>query len=533
VTRTDTAPAAAQARAFWEHPLLLAALVLAATVPVLLTDVPPLTDLPSHMGRYRVQLGIDSSPWLHRYFGFEWGLIGNLGVDLLIIPMAKLFGLELGVKLIVAAIPALTVAGLLLVAREVHGRIPSTAFFVLPVAYSFPFQFGFVNFALSVALALLAFALWVRLGRADRDNLRALLFIPLSCLIWVCHTFGWGLLGVLAFAAETAAHRARGASLPMSAVRGAFGCLPLTPPVLLMLLWRSGTVSGRTLDWFNWPVKLGYVLQALRERWIIWDMAGVALLVLLPFIAPGPFRHRFDRTLGLAAFCLAAVYILLPRILFGSAYADMRLAPFMLAAAVLSIRAIHPDRMRMAQWIAAAGILFFATRLAVTAAAFVQLDRGYDRQLAAVEHIAPGSRVLIQANIPCQGQWNAARLDHLGSMAIVRRDAFTNDQFAMAGAQLLKIRYRGGSPWINDPSQMVRPRHCDANVESDLGGTLSAFPRHAFDYLWMMDFPRELWPRRPDLIPVWQGEAGVLYRVDASATAASDTPKGRVPLPTR
>jgi hypothetical protein len=72
------------------------------------------------------------------------------------------------VKLIVITIPAMTVAGLLWIAREVHGRIPATALFALPLAYAFPFHFGFVNFALSMALALLAFGWWLRLARLGK-----------------------------------------------------------------------------------------------------------------------------------------------------------------------------------------------------------------------------------------------------------------------------------------------------------------------------------------------------------------------------
>ena len=33
-----------------------------------------------------------------------------------------------------------------------------------------PFLFGFVNFALSMALAFLAFGLWLRLGRLDEPG---------------------------------------------------------------------------------------------------------------------------------------------------------------------------------------------------------------------------------------------------------------------------------------------------------------------------------------------------------------------------
>ena len=42
----------------------------------------------------------------------------------------------------------MTVAGFLWVAREVHGRVPPTAFFALPFIYGYPFLFGFVNFTL-------------------------------------------------------------------------------------------------------------------------------------------------------------------------------------------------------------------------------------------------------------------------------------------------------------------------------------------------------------------------------------------------
>ena len=93
-------------------------------------------------------------------------------------PLGRLIGLEAAVKLIVLCIPPMTVAGFLWVAREVHHRIPPTAMFALPFAYSHPFMFGFVNFALSVALAFLAFGLWLHLGarkrlRAAGDPVRA------------------------------------------------------------------------------------------------------------------------------------------------------------------------------------------------------------------------------------------------------------------------------------------------------------------------------------------------------------------------
>src|SRR5690348_616393 len=185
------ADARQEARARWESRTCIALVVLATMVPLLYPVVPPLVDLFGHMGRYRVELDLRSSSWLQQYYNYHWAAIGNLGVDLLIIPLGKLLGLEPAVKLIVITIPPLTAIGFLWVAREVHGRIPPTVLFALPFIYGFPFMFGFVNFALSVALAFLAFGLWLRLGRLDRTVLRELLFVPLSIIIFFCHTYGW------------------------------------------------------------------------------------------------------------------------------------------------------------------------------------------------------------------------------------------------------------------------------------------------------------------------------------------------------
>ena len=112
--------------AWWQTRWFVVAAALIACIPLIYPQIPPIVDLPGHMGRYRVQLDRGTYPWLSDWYRFDWSLIGNLGIDLLIEPLAPLIGLEPAVKLIVMTIPMLTVAGLLLIAREVHGRVPPT-----------------------------------------------------------------------------------------------------------------------------------------------------------------------------------------------------------------------------------------------------------------------------------------------------------------------------------------------------------------------------------------------------------------------
>ena len=54
-------------------------MALLSMVPLLWPDIPPLVDLPGHMGRYRVQLDLHTYPWLTDWYNFQWQLIGNLG----------------------------------------------------------------------------------------------------------------------------------------------------------------------------------------------------------------------------------------------------------------------------------------------------------------------------------------------------------------------------------------------------------------------------------------------------------------------
>src|SRR3954467_1672400 len=98
----------------WGETRLCIALVVAATMlPLLYPPIPPLVDLFGHMGRYRVELDLHQSVWLQRYFNYHWAAIGNLGVDLLVLLLAPIVGLEPAVKLIVLAIPPLTAVGFL------------------------------------------------------------------------------------------------------------------------------------------------------------------------------------------------------------------------------------------------------------------------------------------------------------------------------------------------------------------------------------------------------------------------------------
>ncbi len=501
------------ARPWWESRLCLSLVVLATMLPLLYPPVPPLVDLFGHMGRYRVELDLDRSPWLQQYYDYHWAAIGNLGVDLLVIPFGKLLGLEAAVKLIVIAIPPLTAAGFLWVAREVHGRIPPTVFFAMPFIYGFPFLFGFVNFALSVAFAFLAFGLWLRLGRLGRTVIREWLFVPISLVVFFTHTYGWGLLGLMCFSADAVRLHDKGRTWWRAGIEAALRTSVMALPILVMLVWRSEAHGGQTVDWFDWKVKWRWIYSALRDQWKWFDIGSLCAAALVFFYALVSRKLTLSRNLAFSAIVLAASFAIIPRIVFGSAYADMRLVPYLMAVVFLAIRFKGaPDR-RTAQVLAVLGLVFFSTR---TVANTISLGfSGWDQKakLAAIDVMPRGARVISLVGMPCTEFWPPLRNGHLGAMVIVRRDGFSNDQWLLEGVNLLDLKYRAAGYFAADPSQLVRPNRCRDPLHRTIDDSLAALPRNDFDYVWLIDVPPYDHSLIAGLQPVWRGPGSILYRL--------------------
>jgi hypothetical protein len=498
---------------WWETRGFAAAVMLAAMIPLLWPAVPPLTDLPGHIGRYRVAMDLAGSPVLQRYYDFHWTLVGNLGVDLIVVPLGRLIGLEPAVKLIVLLIPPLTVGGMLVLARQIHGRIPPTALLALPLAFAWPFQFGFVNYCLATSLCLYAAALWLRLGGAGRLRLRAVLFLVISFLIWLCHAMAWGAFGLTIFAFELIAARDAGKSWPRSLLAAALGCLPLAVPLAITALWWTSGPSGVT----GWPwglvAKAYFLIAVLRNHLLVFDL--LCTVVIYTAIAFGLLRDhlRIEPRMGLAALLVFAAFAAMPNILLGAAYADMRLLPYALTIAVLGIDTTKRLSPRRGRTLALAAAALFALRMADQTWSYVVIDRGWQEQAAAIERMPPGARVFALAAVECNNVWSSRRMHHLDGFAIARREAFTNGQWPMPGGKLLTIIYLPARGFDLDPSQLMWPDECqDRGMR--LPDVLARLPRGAFDYLWLIDLEPERQPSDPGLVPVWRGpDRGVLYRI--------------------
>lgn len=504
--------------AWWQRrPVALAAIVL-ATVPLLYPAIPPLTDMLGHIGGYRILAEAGRAP-LAQHYAVHWAWIGNLGVEGLVLALHPLLDVEPAAHLVVAMIPALTVAAMLWVSREAHGRVSASAGFALPLAYALPFQLGFVNFALAAALALAGLALWIRLARTRADWVRIVVLAVAAGPVWLCHSFGWAMLGLFVLGAEWVIRGRRGERGWRRFVLSALACAPMAWPQALAML--GGTpMQGDTGDWFDVAAKAQWIASLLRERWKVYDVACVIVLALVLWMAVRSPRLRFDPLLGVPALLGLAAFVLTPRLFAGGAYVDMRILPYAVALGLLAIRAEG----EIARRLAIGGAAFFGLRLATSTVALALFAQGQAAELAAVQHIPPGAAVLSLIAEPSTADWNNPRLSHVAGIAVERRRVFTNEQWAIAGQQLIAPRHPAAAPFDRDPSQLVFPKG-EPYAQTDFDSAIARFDRGTFDYVWTVGFP----PGRAyarDLTPIWSNARSALYRV-GRRTPLSPTPPAR------
>lgn len=507
-------------RGRWSY-IAFAALVAISLVPLLAVGLPPLSDLYGHMGRYVIQTDLANRPELARYYAFEWKVIGNLGVDLLVEVLHSRLGLEGAVKTSVIATQLLAATGILAISRQVHGRITPFAILALPLIYGFPFNFGFLNFSLAMALALVTFAAWLRLRQSAGRWSPHLLLAVAGPAIWLCHTYGWAFLGLMCGSAALADAIDR-KDRPQTLVLRVLGeCWPLLLPIIPMLAWRADTVGSKTGEW-SLLLKAFWLASPLRTGSIILDGLSLQIMIIFGYWALRNKWTQFDRRIAFAAIFCALAFLILPSRVFGSYFADMRLVPYMFALALLSI---STERFPVAtmRWMTAIALAFFIARSAITTVTYVEREKTMEQTLATLDSIPVGAHLATFAVQSCDGGWAPPLLWHVGSMALVRRNAIVNDQWEFPGMNLLEIRNPAAGYFARDPSQMAQPDHCKKPYYPQLTEVLRHLRRDAFTYVWVVgELPAQM-PEFADLRPLPHRGAGVLYKVTPPSLSNSTT----------
>ncbi|GHC85866.1 hypothetical protein [Novosphingobium pokkalii] len=509
----------------WLSPPAIALGILLICFPFFLVDVPPLIDVPGHMGAAAIEAAGPDSP-LGKYLGWKWVFTLNIGGDVLM----KVLGEPLGVlaagwwSTVIAT--ALFAGGCLATVRVVNPRGGHGAAWALMWVFSFPLLTGFLNYILGTGVSLCAFAAAVALERRPRD--RAGLLVVAQPLAMLCHAIGGLLLAVLvaanAFGREVDAlpqgwwRPSRWRSViathdwKAAAMRLVVLCWPLLATVLTIVLWKLfSPAPARSLNTWRWDQKGIWLGITLRDQSFWLDTITTAAAYLLLLVGP-LLGGRWNWQRGLPGLCVLILYVIIPSDINGSAFVDVRLLPPAMML-LLGLQDWSGARRRVALGVAYVGLVLLGLRTVVTTASFVDYADDYRQQLSALEHIEPGSRILTFVEHSClEESWRNTRRDHLASLASVYRQAWVNDNWAVPGLHMVVPRFRPARNFAADPSEFVWSRRCAAGRLRSIDSALRFAPVERVDYVWLIDTGL---PRNPDprLRLVWQQGRSLLFAV--------------------
>lgn len=166
--------------------ILIGALALFTAAPLFAVRFLPAVDLPIWIWQAHVLLHFSAySQW----YDLSWVPVPNFG-SLALVPLAAIFGPELGARVLMALYVCAMVASFAYLVRQLAGRPTATELLGPIFAYNIYFYWGFLSNIIGIPVLLYTWARLTRLGPTPgRRDLLAL--SALSTVAYLCHLVDW------------------------------------------------------------------------------------------------------------------------------------------------------------------------------------------------------------------------------------------------------------------------------------------------------------------------------------------------------
>jgi hypothetical protein len=409
-------------------------------VPIWLPSLPPLSDLYNHLARIHILAHRDEIALYAAFYGEDWGLMPNLALDSVGVPLLAVVDLATVAKLFLTLTVLLWHMGCTCLGRVLCGRFPRRAVVCGFFVYNQQFLHGYVNFSSGMGLALVTLALWL----SWRDRLASWRIAPLTALgaaVFLAHLSAFATLA-LAMAAMTAVRLVEKRRVSRDMLLAAVPLLPGTVAFFHGFLSRTGEGN---------PITYPPVIYNLRDSVTVLvgysptvdaiSLAAVAAMVALALWLRTGLHVR--REVLAAAATLAGAYWVCPSDIASGIEVNVRFALGAVTLLVLAVDVALPARVQNA--LLAGALALFSARTAVTAVHWIDLDREFQRHLDAFAAIEEGAALHNIYFYPTGRLFNATRvrglaLIHTPSFAAVTRHALVPTLYGLPGQQPLVHR---------------------------------------------------------------------------------------------
>jgi hypothetical protein len=429
--------------------LMLACLL----TPLILTEVPPLTDYPNHLARcYLLAFG-NSDPALRQMFSAHWQIIPNIGVDLILPKLMHVFPPLLAGRVMLALCLLIPTTGAIALSRAYFQRRSLWQIAAGFAAFNVLFLMGFMNFELSIGIAMWGAAAWIRY-REQNVAAAVVSAIILAPIVFFFHLFGFCFYALLVgsyefFVVFEKGLRTRSDARYAARRALAFGLAMVIPA----LLYRASPLEKVSFSpaWVSLPRKLYIAFDSILEYSSLFDLLIAASLVAFVVFCLMNGRARISKAGLICGTALLCVYLVTPVSFKGVYFVDTRL-PVMLGFMVFAGFMPRGLNYRERSVSVAFFIILFVARVALITNVWVDSQRDLTDLRQTIASVIPGSRVLAAdvkyidnpdwySNMPlCRRLPEVAPTYwHLASFVLLDRHAFWTNIFAEESQQPIAI----------------------------------------------------------------------------------------------
>ncbi|MEM8812933.1 MAG: hypothetical protein AAGF59_09980 [Pseudomonadota bacterium] len=403
---------------------LLTAIVAAfvASWPLGLTN-----DYLNHLARTAIEARLHTDAALQQFYALSFAVIPDLTMDMTIPWLAPLIGIEAaGGILIWIAIVAPPLAGLFL-ARTLHRRITGLSLIGFVALFNENIQWGFVNFSISMALALVGFTLWIRMLSSGR---RTLLFAPFGLFLALNHALGFLVFGYLVLMWEIASfmQRERGTTRAFLTRLTIFDGVAMAPGLLLLLASASNG-AGELPQFGMTDFALLPKLTALWSGALFFTpFIAYAVTIAVALLVYGGLRSGFlaiDRKMVWVCGGLLALVLLMPTSIFGIWGLHFRYPSLLIIVAAASLTFGDDIAARVKRLVYGMTGALVVLVLANGALHMARID-GETRDLRTVLKALPVGAKLLTAR---DEEADLAFAPHSAGLAVIDRSAYVPNLF--------------------------------------------------------------------------------------------------------
>jgi len=414
-------------------------------VPIVSVVVPPLVDYPNHLARMHILAAYANSPALQANYVVAWKLSPYLAMDLIIPQLAHVMSIYTAGRVFLYLCLLLFVLGTMAVHTVLHRRLSPWPAASALFAYSYVTSLGFVNYLFGIGVWLLAFAGWIVLSRgAARWRIAGGTLFSLG--VFFCHYFAFFgyMLCVGAYELgvwlETGERR-----LTALLRRGIVAFCPFILPLVLFVIASRAQQVGDT--WYGAPSdKFITVLSPILFQGVPYNFGILVVLLYIPLRKGLLGRVQLMPVMRAPLLAVGIAAVAMPHVLAGVWGVDFRLPVVWVFLLIASCS--WSDTSPRAE-AAATGVLLalLAVNIGMIVWTWRPIGQQFDEFRAALPAIPVGAKVIVfrdeTGTDPRLLRQPVSIYDHLGTLAIIERDAyvpflFKNAMMPVAAAPALR-----------------------------------------------------------------------------------------------